>query len=82
MDNKYLKKKSKILTSGQGFINELKRIKQKTKRKRIREGRKSKGKKRRKKQRDEMKGIRGYLEVPPPFLGCSATQCSELPSSP
>ena len=37
MDNKYFKKKSKILTSGQGFINELKRIKQKTKTKNIKE---------------------------------------------
>ena len=74
--NIYKKKNSKSLTSGQGFTVELKRIKQGTKRKRRTEGRKSEGKKKRerKKERDEMKGTREYLELPPLFLNCSAKQ--------
>ena len=71
MDNKYLQKQiSKSLTRGQGFTNELKQIKHETKRKRRKEGTKSEWmkKKREKKERNEMKGIKRYLEVPPPFL--------------
>ena len=66
------KKRIESLTNSQGFI-ELKRIKQKTKRNRRREGRVKKRKKMINKERDKIKGIKRYLEVSPP-----CTQWSEL----